>query len=312
MKRKPLYVVLAVGVALVVAPAAVVVRADRPVSAPYPPLHANTSPEGIARGEAIFHAMCESCHRAPDAERVSGARMEDVPAFLGTFYAANITSHPQAGVGAHTDEEIARIIRYGVSRDGRMTLMGSAMGDADVEAVLGFMRSGNPLFAPDDKAVPRSQVSFVGKLILTATGGTTPPERPAKGIAVPPRSDTLAYGRYLAHAVYDCAGCHSPGFSREKGEGPEAFSGGFEFVDRSGTQVVSTNLTFHATGLGGWSQEELAMAVRNGLSRGGGVVRYPMPRFRGIDDEEMGALYAYLKSVPALPAKVERTAAATP
>lgn len=307
MKKKLLYVVLAIPVLLLGAMAVIAARAGRPVTAPTPPIKADTSPEAVARGGAIFHSMCEGCHRGPDSERVSGAQMMEVPPFLGKFYAANITLHPTAGIGSLKDEEIARIIRYGVSHDNRMTVMtGTAMADADIAAVIGFIRSGDPLFTPDPKQMPRTEVSFPGKVLLTLAGALTVPERPASGIAVPPKTDKLAYGRYLAHDVFDCAGCHTPGFDMTKGNGPEAFSGGFEFADASGATIVAPNITFHDTGIGKWSQEEFSLALQAGLRpNGAGVLRFPMPRFRGLLPEDVDALYTYLKSKPALASKAQ-------
>ncbi len=307
MKKKLLYVVLAIPVLLLGAMAVIAARAGRPVTAPTPPIKADTSPEAVARGGAIFHSMCEGCHRAPGAERVSGNQMMEVPAFLGTFQAANITLHPTAGIGALKDEDIARIIRYGVSHDNRMTVMsGTAMADADIAAVIGFIRSGDPLFAPDPKQMPRTELSFPGKVLLTLAGALSVPERPASGIAVPPKTDKLAYGRYLAHDVFDCAGCHTPGFDMAKGEGPEAFSGGFEFQDPSGATVIAPNITFHDSGIGKWSLQDFTVALQNGLRpNGAGVLRAPMPRFRGLQPEDLEALYEYIKSKPALPSKVQ-------
>ena len=306
MKKKLLYVVLAIPVLLLGAMAVISTRAGREVSVPAPPIQANTSPEAVARGGAIFHSMCEGCHRAPGAERVSGAQMMEVPPFLGTFYSANLTTHPTAGIGTLKDEDIARIIRYGVNREHRLTVMvGTARADADIAAVIGFMRSGDPLFAADEKQMPRTELSFMGKVVLTLAGAMSVPERPATGIAVPPKTDKLAYGRYLAHDVFDCAGCHTPGMDMAKGEGPEAFSGGFEFQDpATGTTLLAPNITFHDTGIGKWTLADFSMALENGLRpNGSGVLRPPMPRFRGLLPEDMDALYTYLKSKPALPSK---------
>lgn len=305
MKKKLLYAALVLVLLVGGGIGFVSYQLEQPVTAPLPPIKANTSPEAVARGAVIFHSMCEGCHRSPGSERVTGARMFEVPAFLGTFYSANITMDPNVGIGTLTDEQIARIIRYGVNRKDRMTMMAqSAMSDDDIAAVLGFMRSGDPVFQPDPATQPPTQLSTAGKLIVYLAGGTKVPDRPASGILTPPRTDKLAYGRYLAHDVFDCAGCHSPGFDASKGEGPEAFSGGFEFEDASGAKIVGPNITFHPTGIGKWSVEDFGVAIRDGLKPGGsGILRMPMPRFRGLQDDEVEALYEYLKSKPQLATK---------
>ncbi|ATB46098.1 c-type cytochrome [Corallococcus macrosporus] len=269
------------------------------VHAPYPPIRADLSPAALERGAAIFHASCESCHRGGDAETASGAPLRELPSYMGRFYAANLTAHAEAGIGGMTDEELARAIRYAVSRDGRLMVMPSyGMGDADLAAVLGFMRSGHPLFTPDPEPAPPSKFSFFGGIGFRFITGNEPVERPASGIPVPPKAATLEYGHYMAHDVYDCASCHTDGFSPRKTEGDDVFAGGMAFVDPEGRKVHSSNITFHETGLAHWTLEDFTRAVRDGLAPDGSVLRSPMPRFRGMDAVEAQALYDYLRSVP--------------
>ncbi|WP_426747749.1 c-type cytochrome [Myxococcus faecalis] len=269
------------------------------VKAPYPKLQADTSPAAIARGAAIFHASCESCHRGGDNETASGAPLHELPSYMGKFHASNLTSHPTAGIGSATDEELARVIRYAVSRDGRLMVMPSyGMGDKDLAAVLGFLRSGHPLFTPDPTPAPRSEFSFIGGLGFRIITGNEPIPRPPLGIPVPEKAATLEYGRYMAHDVYDCASCHTPGFSPRKTEGDEVFSGGMSFKDPEGQDVESSNITFHGTGLAHWTLEDFTRAVKDGIAPDGSALRSPMPRFRGMDAVEAQALYDYLRSVP--------------
>ena len=261
----------------------------------YPPIQADTSPEALARGESIFRGACEGCHRGPDSQRATGAPMKDAPGWLGSLHTANLTSHPSAGIGSAKDEELARVIRYGVSRDGRVVPMpGSPMGDKDLAAVLGFMRSQHALFEADATVAPRTRFSFLGGFAWGLVSKV--PEHPSSGIPVPAKGPTLGYGRYMAH-VLDCAGCHTDSLDPEDAHGPKGFSGGREFLGADGNPIRSSNLTFDATGLQGWSLEDFTRAVRDGLAPGA-IVRYPMPRYRGADDVDMKALYEYLRSLP--------------
>ena len=263
---------------------------------PYPPLHADRSPEALKRGEALFRGSCEACHRAPGAERVTGAPMKDAPAWLGSLHTANLTSDPTAGIGAARDEELARTIRYGVSRDGRLIPMPpSSMGDKDLEAVLGFMRSPDPLFTADPTVAPRTEFSFLGGLGFHLAVHV--PHSPPSGMPVVPKGPSVEYGRYMA-GVYECAGCHTDSLDPDAAQGPKGLSGGREFIGADGQPIHSTNLTFDATGLAGWSQEDFTRAVREGLAPGPAVVRPPMPRYRFADDVDMKALYEFLRSLP--------------
>ncbi len=272
---------------------------ERVVGAPYPEIRADHSPGAVARGAAIFHSTCEVCHRGTSSERATGAALTDAPEFLGTFHSSNLTSHPTAGIGALEDKEIARAIRYAVDRHGRRIPMPSyGMGDADVAALLGFLRSNDPLVASDPTQPPHSKLSALGATILTLMGASQVPDRPARGIVVPPKTASIEYGRYLAHEVYDCVGCHTPGYSPDKGEGDERFSGGLDFRDPSGNPVYSRNLTPDESGIAHYRSASLARALREGVRADGTVLSSPMPLFRGLDDVEIEALYVYLRSLP--------------
>lgn len=272
-------------------------KARQPWDAPYPAIAADTRPQALARGRALFEVKCDGCHRADDAPRATGKQLTDLPAALGTFHSANLTKDALAGIGARSDGELARALRFGVTHDGRRSVMGWALSDEDLAAVLGFLRSDDPRFDADPTVQPLTRPTLLGRAIMTFAMPV--PELPAQGLEAPPHEDRVAWGRYLATAVYDCGVCHTPGFGDGKVRGPDAFRGGFEFVGADGRTVFSRNLTFHETGLGGWTRADFITAVRDGVSPRGEVLRSPMPRFRGASDEELGALFDFLASLPA-------------
>ncbi|RKH36718.1 c-type cytochrome [Corallococcus sicarius] len=273
------------------------------VDAPLPPIVAATDPAAVKRGEFLFRAVCEDCHRQDGQDssgRVSGGYMKGVPSIVGRVYSSNLTSDKQAGIGAMSDGELARSIRYGIKRDGhRAVIMASyAMSDEDLAALMGFMRSDHPLFAPYEKPHPKNEISPTGRVAMALALGTVPLDRPASGLKAPPKGPTVEYGEYLARGVYECVNCHTPGIIPSKVNGSKAFTGGFKYSETSTSTVYSTNLTFHATGLGGWTQEQFADAMREGVTPAGYVMRSPMRRFRGMDDVEAEALYRFLQSLP--------------
>lgn len=272
-------------------------KAGRPAEAPYPPIQRDLRPEALARGKLIFDVKCAGCHRAPGAARATGQRMHDIPEPLGHFYTANLTAHPTAGIGSLRDEEIARAVRYGVLADGRKSIMGWPLADADLAAVIGYLRSEDPLFAPDPTIQPKSQPTLVGRAISVLLMGKVP-DLPASGIAVPPKEDRLRHGEYLARAVLECVDCHTAGFGFERLSGETAFTGGFEFVGTDGKALFSKNLTFHETGLAGWTKAQFVTALRDGLAPSGQPLRAPMPRFRSIEADDLEAVYDFLKTLP--------------
>ncbi|MFJ9532959.1 c-type cytochrome [Herbaspirillum sp. NPDC101396] len=102
-----------------------------------------------------------------------------------------------------------------------------------------------------------------------------------------PQPQQIQRGEYLARAG-DCMACHTV-----KGKAP--FSGGLAMNTPFGT-IYSTNITpDKQTGIGDYSYDDFASALRKGKGRNG-VRLYPaMPytSFAKLSDEDVSALYAY-------------------
>lgn len=110
-------------------------------------------------------------------------------------------------------------------------------------------------------------------------------------------------GEYLAIAG-DCGACHS-----EEGKAP--FSGGHAIASPLGT-IFSTNITpSKVAGIGNYSEQQFAAALRKGV-RGDGSQLYPaMPytAYAKLTDDDVAALYAYfMQGVQAVDVQPEKTA----
>ncbi|ADO72657.1 c-type cytochrome [Stigmatella aurantiaca] len=269
------------------------------VEAPLPPIAAATDAQSIARGKHIFESVCYDCHVQDGSGRAAGGVMPDLPKVFGAVITANLTSHPTAGIKGVSDGLLARAVRFGVRRDGhRMVIMPLfGMSDEDLSAVLGFLRTNDELFAPDERVQTPPQLSPVGKLAL-GMGLAPMPTWPASGIKAPPKGPTVEWGAYLAQDVYVCAECHTPGVDGAKARGPDAFKGGFKFVDTPEGGIYSTNITFGQAGLAQYTVPEFSRALQHGINREGIPLRLPMIRVRNLDDVDVQALYTFLQSVP--------------
>lgn len=120
--------------------------------------------------------------------------------------------------------------------------------------------------------------------------------------ALPPDADgpftatpmQIERGRYLALAG-NCAGCHTV-------RGGAAYAGGLGIGTPFGT-VYASNLTPDpAHGIGSWSPAHFWRAMHNGRSKDGRLLypAFPYPSFTRVTREDSDALYAYLRSVPAV------------
>ena len=113
----------------------------------------------------------------------------------------------------------------------------------------------------------------------------------------------VARGRYLV-AVMDCTGCHNSGsFSPDPTRGHlEGAEVGHE-VPGLGI-FYPPNLTPHPdAGLGRWSEDEIAAAIRTGRRPDGRELSGAMPwrSYAALTDEDARAVAAYLKSLPPSP-----------
>ncbi|WP_438766810.1 c-type cytochrome [Kushneria sp. TE3] len=99
--------------------------------------------------------------------------------------------------------------------------------------------------------------------------------------------ETVKRGEYLARAG-DCVACHTAPDGEE-------FAGGLGIESPFG-MIYSTNITPDSeTGIGDWSEEEFAAALRDG-KRADGANLYPAmpyPAYAKVSDEDIHALYVY-------------------
>lgn len=110
----------------------------------------------------------------------------------------------------------------------------------------------------------------------------------------PMSSDPVERGHYLALAG-NCATCHTVA-------GGETMAGGLPFKTPFGT-LYSTNITPDPdTGIGNWTEEQFANAMRKGVRPDGQHLypAFPYTAFTKLSDEDVSALYAYMKTVPAV------------
>jgi mono/diheme cytochrome c family protein len=129
------------------------------------------------------------------------------------------------------------------------------------------------------------------------------------GVTMPVVAETpVERGEYLVETIMGCGNCHTP----QGPNGPDpskVLAGGFVIEDGPFRAVTSNITQDKATGIGGWSDEEIAVAIREGIRPDGSLIGPPMPFgfYRNIGDEDLAAIVAYLRTVPAIENKVEKS-----
>ena len=275
--------------------------------APYPSVTASSDAAVVERGRYIVRdlAPCAACHGDP-SRRAASAGGDDVPlsgGFVfeippGKFYTRNLTPDPETGLGNVPDSAIARALRYGVGHDGRallpfMEMQGLA--DDDLAAVVSYLRSQPPVRNP----VPPHHYTTIGKIVKATVlanpvgPSETPPTRA-------PRGASVETGRYLVESVSLCWSCHTQRSQLTGALTGPRFGGttGFTEADDPGHSWSPPNITSDPeTGrLGRMSEDQFVARFRQGRVLPGSPM--PWQAFARMADEDLRAIYQYLKSVP--------------
>ncbi len=273
---------------------------------------AGQSREQIARGKYVFGAAAGcGCHTAPKQPLNAGGRKYDGP--FGAVYSSNITPDPTTGIGKWTDEQIITAIRAGRRPNGERLIpvhpytVFNGMTEQDLKDVVVYLRSVPPVNKPTPAkkiTVPMFESVFLPAWLATFAARETPPTAaPTSG---------AARGEYLARAVSHCGECHTPRTmtmavdnsrylaGNPKGKGPEGDSVPNITPDRD-------------TGIGGWSEEQIADYLDSGNKPDGDVAGGLMAEviqgssagFKDLTKADRLAIAKYLKSIPAIKNKIE-------
>jgi mono/diheme cytochrome c family protein len=168
------------------------------------------------------------------------------------------------------------------------------MADADVEAIIAFLRSLEPVDHETGENDP--------------TGLELPaPPGPRAGVTAPDQTDRVAYGEYLTTAVLACGACHTPQPNGSEPE-PEVYlymAGGQPFEGEWGV-VYAGNLTPDLeTGLGAWNDDDFVLAVMAGeLPDGRETLVMPWEAYAALTSDDIQAVLAYLRSLPPIDSPV--------
>jgi mono/diheme cytochrome c family protein len=173
-------------------------------------------------------------------------------------------------------------------------------------------------------------------LALTLTVAAAAQGQRAAGPA--PAQSQIERGRYLV-TIQDCHGCHTPFDAKGQPDmsrvlsghpadvkvaAPPRLSGGWLVAINttntawSGPWGVSytTNLTpDRATGIGAWTEQNFIDAIRKGRKAGVGrplLPPMPWPNYAKMTDDDLKAMFAFLRSIPPIRNAVPAAVAAAP
>jgi mono/diheme cytochrome c family protein len=263
-----------------------------------------------ARGESIVRnvAVCGGCHsgseRDPDGPLSGGREFHDWR--IGTARASNLTPDNETGLGTWSEAEIVRALRNGQRKDGRLLAPVMPyewlheMSDDDAFAVARYLKSLPPV---RNQVMQSPSIWFkLGKLFLGP--------KPAQSSTAPARSASAEYGGYLSQHVGLCAECHTPrGGIRSTPDKSRLFAGMAN--PPKGFPANPSNLTPDATGIAKWSESDFLQTIHTGADPSGVHLHPFMPwqQNRRMSDDDLRAIFRFLRTVPPIHNEVPRKAA---
>ena len=273
------------------------------------------TPERVARGKYLSEGLlqCFICHSERDWDK-PGAPPIEAKKGAGLVWpgrpwlvAANITPDPETGTGKWTDDMLLRAIREGIGHDGRAlhSQMWSytfhPLPDDDAEAVVAYLRTLRPIRNQLPRtAIPPEAIRDLDLNVLE------PITRLRQGFGEA-TADPVQRGRRLA-SLAGCGGCHTSWYTPRN---PGLFGGG-NHIERSGRKTYSANITFAASGLAHYDAALFREVMRTGRMKGRELSPLmPWIVFRNLSDDDLDALFAYLKAMPPVKHVIDNVDAVT-
>lgn len=271
-----------------------------------PAVWANLGEPDLVNGREVFFAGgCASCHAPSDA--TGDARLvlsggAPLKSDFGTFHAPNISSHPEAGIGAWTLAEFGDAMTRGVGREGEHLYPSFPYGSyarmtpKDINDLYGFMKT----LPASDAVAPAHELGFPFNQRVLLGGWKFLFVSDAPMVELADASDMLKRGQYLVEGPGHCGECHTPrnllgGLLTDK------WLAGGPNPDGEGT---IPNITPGSKSMGSWSEGDIVTYLETGFtpdydSVGGSMVSVQknMAELTAADRE---AIAAYLKAIPAL------------
>jgi mono/diheme cytochrome c family protein len=270
------------------------------------------TPAEIARGKYVFGATggcgCHTESGNPPKPANSGGRKYEGP--FGTVYSSNITPDPKTGIGNWTDEQIITAIRLGRRPNGERLVpvhpytVFNGMSADDLRVLVAFLRTVPPVNrpTPSKKLVPLFEsLALPAWLAAFAPRETPPAAAPTAGVA---------RGEYLVRAVAHCGECHSPRTLTQATDNSRFLGGNAKGPEGAAMPNITPDSD---TGIGKWSEEEIADYLGSGNKPDGDVagglmaevIEGTLAGYKDLTQSDRLAIARYLKTVPPVKNRVE-------
>lgn len=244
---------------------------------------------------------CLACHTEDKkgAAPFAGGRALKTP--FGTFYGPNLTPHAEAGIGRWSEADFVRAMRHGVRPDGANYYPAfpypsfTGITDRDLADLWAYLRT----LPPDARPSQPHDLRFLFRWRYAIAAWKWMFFTPGPFVSDPRRTPVVDRGAYLVGALGHCGECHSPRNFLGSVKKNRALAGG-----KGPTGKDIPNLT--PTRLAKWNDAELKEFFLSGLtpdydSADEAMAEVVRNTTSQLTPEDLAALMAYLRALPALP-----------
>jgi len=255
--------------------------------------------EDIARGKALTEAGdCASCHTADPAKPFAGGKRIDTP--FGGIHSPNLTPDRTTGLGAWSDDDFYRALRFGVARDGSPYYPAfpypnfTKLTRQDIFAIRAYLATLTPV--SNSPRPPELRFPFNYRFVMRGWNWLF--FKP--GILMPDQQKSAEWnrGRYLVEGVAHCGACHTPKNMFGADRRGQAYGGG-----RVAGMFAPRLDSAERSGLKSWSVQDIAeylQSGRNAKSHAGELMSEVVVNSTSkMSDADVRAIAVYLKDLPA-------------
>lgn len=248
---------------------------------------------------------CIACHSVPNGQDFAGGLAMETP--IGRIYSTNITPDKKTGIGEYSYADFDRAVREGVAKDGRHLYPAmpypsyAKITDADMKALYAYFMQG---VAPVQQANKPSEIPWLLSWRWPLASWNMVFSRETPYQPDPTRDAQWNRGAYLVQSLEHCGSCHTPrGLAfQEKAMGDKDGSAYLAGANIDGWHAKSLRGN-DADGLGRWSQSDIVTFLKTGRTDKSAAFAN-MAEVVGhstqyLSAEDLNAMAAYLKSLPA-------------
>ncbi len=264
------------------------------------------TPDMVKRGAyLVVAADCVSCHTRAGGEPFSGGREFDLGS-MGKLYSPNITPDRDTGIGTWTDDDFRAAMQLGIGKGGVHLYPAfpyasfTRLTDDDVLAIKAYLFSLKPVhYTPPADAMnfPYNQRWLMAywSWLFDPNERFTPDST---------KSPEWNHGKYLVEALGHCGECHTERNFLQATKTSVALGGAIT------QKWKAYDITPDKSGIGGWTDDEVASYLATGFAQNHGPASGPMAEaisnsLSRLPPEDIHAIVTYLRSVKPVPSTVE-------